>query len=380
MRISKIQIYQLAIPFTRVVTHSLSERKVTEAILAVITDEGGRRGYGEGTPRSYVTGETLASSLDACGTMGTRLTGLSIRSAQKLKDLLNDFGSKQPATSHPSAWCALEIALLDLWSKSSRAPIWNFFAEGPVLQSFTYSGVIPMMPDRRSLLEVLQLAQAFNLSFLKLKIADCENGIEALKSAREYLGSEIDLRADANGALTVREAVRFIDMARPLGISAIEQPVAKNDLQGLTELTSQSEIPVIVDESLCTTEDAVTLIERRGCHGFNMRLSKCGGFQKSLELIKLAKANGILIQIGSHVGETAILSAAGRHLAALTPDHTYLEGSFSKFVLKEDIARDDISFEAGGRAPLLGGTGLGLDVNDSVIGKWGTLAWSNKGE
>ena len=79
------------------------------------------------------------------------------------------------------------------------------------------------------------------------------------------------------------------------------------------------------------------------------------------------------------MGETGILSAAGRHLAALTPGYTCLEGSFSKFVLKEDIVSEDISFGAGGKAPLLGGIGLGLDVNDSILEKWGTLARSHIG-
>ncbi|NLI82384.1 MAG: hypothetical protein GX443_11985 [Deltaproteobacteria bacterium] len=373
MRIDKIWIYRLAIPFSRVVTHSLHERSETEAIIVAIQDETGMRGYGEGTPRGYVTGESLAATVDACGSVASRMAGFSTSSADELGEFLRDLGSAHPSACNPSAWCALEVAILDLWTKNNRAPFWRFFAENPVHQSFTYSGVVPILPDQRQLLEVLELARLFNLSFLKLKIKDCDSGLEAVKATRDYLGTDIDLRVDANGALSVPETLRFIEMTRSHGISAMEQPVPKSDLEGMTEVTSRSAIPIIADESLCTMEDAIKLIEHKGCHGFNIRLSKCGGFQKSLELAQLARARGILIQIGSHVGETGILSAAGRHFASLTPGYTYLEGSFSRFVLKEDIVKDDISFGGGGKALPLGGPGLGLQVNDWILHKWGTL-------
>ena len=65
MRINVIRIYSVKIPFRRKIKHGLFTRHQTEAIIAVIEDDNGLKGFGEGTPRAYVTGENLDSSLDS---------------------------------------------------------------------------------------------------------------------------------------------------------------------------------------------------------------------------------------------------------------------------------------------------------------------------
>jgi hypothetical protein len=66
------------------------------------------------------------------------------------------------------------------------------------------------------------------------------------------------------------------------------------------------------------------------------------------------------------------LSFAGRHLAMMCPEATYLEGSFSKYVLKEDLVNEDISFGAGGAVPVPIGSGLGIDIESGAIENWST--------
>src|SRR5207248_4138084 len=63
---------------------------------------------------------------------------------------------------------------------------------------------------------------------------------------------------------------------------------------------------------------------------FNVRLSKCGGFIPSLRLAQLARQHGLGYQLGCQVGETALLSAAGRHFATSVAGIRYLEGSRSE--------------------------------------------------
>jgi muconate cycloisomerase len=119
-------------------------------------------------------------------------------------------------------------------------------------------------------------------------------------------------------------------------------------------------------------DDAMQLIEQKTCKGFNIKLSKCGGIIKCLKLSDIARANGIFFQISCHIGETAILASAGRHFFALSHQCRYLEGSFSKYLLKEDIVKKDISFGLKGHAPLLTGPGLGIEVDESILNRWVT--------
>ena len=80
-----------------------------------------------------------------------------------------------------------------------------------------------------------------------------------------------------------------------------------------------------------------------------------------------ALASGLPVQVGAQVGETAILSAAGRHLAAHLPNVCAVEGSFGRLLLADDVAPDEIAFGYGGQAPLLDGVGLGVAVDDAAL-------------
>ena len=68
------------------------------------------------------------------------------------------------------------------------------------------------------------------------------------------------------------------------------------------------------------------------------------------------------LQLGCQVGETAILSAAGRHVAAYLEDLLYAEGSYGSLLLKEDVSENDITLGQEGKAPVLKGPGLGVKV------------------
>ena len=76
------------------------------------------------------------------------------------------------------------------------------------------------------------------------------------------------------------------------------------------------------------------------------------------------------IVVGAHVGETAILSFAGRNLAMICQGAKYLEGSFSKYVIQEDLVEEDISFGTGGMVPAVNRSGIGIEIKTAAIEKW----------
>jgi muconate cycloisomerase len=126
----------------------------------------------------------------------------------------------------------------------------------------------------------------------------------------------------------------------------------------------------MVDESLVTLADADALIAAGAVDYFNVRVSKCGGVYRSLEMARRASATGIRLQVGAQVGETAILSAAGRHLAAYLDTVDFVEGSFGTLLLTEDISADPVKFAHKGEAPVLTGPGLGVRVVSEKLAKY----------
>ncbi len=100
---------------------------------------------------------------------------------------------------------------------------------------------------------------------------------------------------------------------------------------------------------------------------FNLRLSKCGGLLRTVALAKRAREAGLESQLGCQVGETGLLSAAGRHFACSLGGLRYIEGSFDRLLVAEPLIREDITFRPGGWAARLEGPGLGVTVDEAAV-------------
>jgi len=188
-----------------------------------------------------------------------------------------------------------------------------------------YSAVLPLASPE-ALAPLLDLVKSMEMPFLKLKVGGPDD-LETLRMARQVLGWQVDIRVDANCAWTASEAVRRLKEMAPFRLSAVEQPVAKDDFEGLREVGAATGLPVIADESLCTEAEGRKLIDLQASRLFNLRLSKCGGPGAAGRIRRLAAAAGVQCQLGCQVGETSILAAAGRHFASYGPPLVYLEGS-----------------------------------------------------
>jgi muconate cycloisomerase len=188
-----------------------------------------------------------------------------------------------------------------------------------------------------------------------------------LKRVRRIVGSRFDLRIDANEAWNCRNLESQLAPLLPYRITAVEQPVPHEEVDGLATLRRRLGVPIMLDESLSSASDAQRAIERGTCDLFNIRLSKCGGFVASLKLAAMAHRAGLGYQLGCQVGETGILSSAGRHFATSVANLRYLEGSYDRHLVRERLTVEDVTFGVGGRAPALGGPGLGVTIDRAAL-------------
>jgi muconate cycloisomerase len=340
MRLNQIDLYRLQIQLCMPIKHHLANHTISENLLVkVITDEG-VAGYGEGIARQYVTGETADSSFRFLRDyLIPRINGFEAFAPADLVKALDTLIPLEKRAEAPAACCALELAILDAAGKSWGRTIADLIGGGN--QPLIYSAVIPMM-THSSFHRLLCLIRDMEMSFVKIKVGNNKD-LEVLSLVREILGAEVDLRVDANGAWSAEEAEERIAAMMYYGISAVEQPVAKEDIQGLKKVAKRVPIPVIADESLCIDQDAETLASLGACQVFNLRLSKCGGILAAARMYEIGRQQGISAQLGCQVGETGILAAAGRQFAA-SRKLLHLEGSYSNYLLIEDIVNEPVEF------------------------------------
>lgn len=363
MWLKKIDLYLLQIQLCMPIKHYLAERTHSENLVVKVVTDSGVVGFGEGIARQYVTGEVMEASLRFLQDhLIPQLNGFHPSGPPDLIEALAELLSEDNRAQAPAACCALELAILDAAGKTWSQSVAQMLGGGD--QPLIYSAVIPMMSPP-SFHRLLHLIRDMEMSFVKIKVGN-ERDTEILSLAREILGHEVDLRVDANGAWSSEEAEKRIAAMMAYGISAVEQPVPKEDIQGLKRVSEQVEIPIIADESLCLERDAKKLASLDACQVFNLRLSKCGGILAANRLYEIGRKKAIAAQLGCQVGETGILSAAGRQLAS-SRKLLYLEGSYSSYLLQDDIINEPVEFGPGGVAQPLAGHGLGVSVNEETL-------------
>lgn len=374
MRISSVQARIVRLPFRFSFKHSLAARNYSHnVIVRVDVENNGEhfRGYGESIPRDYVTGESCASAVDVINeTYVPALRGTDFSPAdlcERLRQLFLSFGLDKRQKG--SSWCALELAILDAACRCFKVNVADVLSpEGlPQRDAITYGGVVPF-GNRRALFAILWFYKLYGFKTVKLKVGEeLETDVAKLRLARKILGDSVTLRVDANCAWTVESTLRAAEAMRPFAVSSIEQPLPADDLEGMAKVTASLPESIVADESLCTIEQAEALAQRRACNAFNIRVSKVGGILAAGEIALLARRHGIKCHLGAQVGESGILSGAGRIFAATQPDMENYEGSANFFLLKKDLTRQNLTAGRNGRGRLLRGPGLGVEVSALAI-------------
>jgi muconate cycloisomerase len=378
MRVAELTAIQVRIPLRKPIRHASHTRSATDNILVRCVLDDGTEGFGEGVPREYVTGETidtvlnllrrsdLPAQLEPCRDF-TQAVGL----VERLR-LAEVPGDERGISGH-AARCAVELALLDAFGRRAGEPLSavtrllapELYEARPWVR---YSGVITSARSGMKIRfgSLRMWLYRFRQVKVKVGIAGYDDPWR-LRIVRSRIGDKADLRVDANEAWTAADVEQRIRDLQPYAVSSFEQPVPHADVAVLPEVRRRTGAAIMLDESLCGMRDAEQAIAAGTCDLFNLRLSKCGGFIPTLRLAQAARRAGLGCQLGCQVGETAVLSAAGRHFAASVGGLRYLEGSYDRHLVREPLGTRDLTFRWGGWAPALPGPGLGVALDPAAV-------------
>ena len=359
--VASIEVLTVELPFRFSFGHALKARRATRNIVVRVTLDDGCVGHGEGVPRGYVTDETVDGAIQALGDRYTpALLGRRFADPGDVARALAEVADADGNALLPGAFCALELACLDAAGRSFGRSVAAWLAPARAAHVH-YDAVVPFLPAP-ALATVGLAARAAGLRQIKIKVGrGLDADLHALALMRRIAGPEADIRVDANCAWTGDEALEALEHMRRYRISAVEQPVAREDLEGLRRVTAAAPEMVIADESVCSPADAERLVRLRACDAFNIRVSKCGGLLRSARVAAIARDAGLECVVGAQVGESGILSAAGRHLAASVGPR-YVEGSPGRLLLEHDLVAERVLPGRAGRAPVHRGPGLGVTV------------------
>ena len=246
--------------------------------------------------------------------------------------------------------CALDIAAWDLYGKLRGQPlykIWGYdFGKTPLCDYTIGIDTIEKMIEKM---------RSTPWPIYKVKLGTPQD-IEIMTALRKH--SNAVIRVDANAAWTAKEALEKIPQLQALNVELIEQPLAKDDWEGMKELFQQSAIPLIADEA-CVKEADVDKCASH-FHGINIKLTKCSGITPALRMIENAHRLGMKVMVGS-MNESTIGSGAIAHLLPRL-DYVDMDGPL---LLAEDLATG-VSFDYG-KVNVSSAPGLGITLTADLF-------------
>ena len=291
--------------------------KTHQPTLIVELEYFGIKGYGEAPAISYynITVEKMIEDIEAKKAF---IEKFSFTDPERYWHYLHHL-----IPQNPFLVCALDMAGWDLFGKMKRKKLCELWGLDIVKNPLTDFTIGIDTTDR-----MIEKMNETPWPVYKIKLGT-EYDIEIITELRKHTNSIF--RIDANASWKAEEALEKIIAFKDLGVELIEQPLAKDDWDGMKFLFEKSPLPLFADESCVTEKDIEKCFNH--FHGINIKLTKCSGITPARRMITKAKELGIKTMLGS-MNESTIGSAAIVHLSPLV-DYIDVDGPL---LLAEDVA------------------------------------------
>ena len=302
---TKIVKAPLKTPFKtslRTVTH-------LEDLVVMIYSDSGLIGYGEGASTPVITGETLISMQGAVEHIKPLIINRDIEDFNTLLLTLEN-----SMVHNSTIKSAIEIALYDLRSQSFKMPLYKLL--GGYKREFK-TDITISLNSIDIMLKDCQKAIDLGYDILKIKVGESIlSDYERIKTIAQTFPN-ITLRIDANQAWSAKESVRLLTKLEHQGVitQLIEQPIKANDFRGMRYIKERTLTPLLADESIFSTKQAIEILEMDACDLINIKLAKCGGISNALKIADIADIYGVKCMMGCML-EGAISVGASLHVAS----------------------------------------------------------------
>lgn len=250
------------------------------SLLLVVEDGNGVFGIGEAAALPGFSRDAL----DEARAELSLLLGRSLRE-RPCGDVARALAESSAAVASPAARCALEAALLDVWSRRSRQPAWSLLAEA----DSSAVALSAWLPDgTHAALDAAKDAEQRGINAFKVKLdarRGLEDGVQTLEALRAELGPAVRLRGDANRSARRAELAPYLARLRALELEWLEEPTPE-------PLEESLGVPIALDESLEPNGAAPELTARPFVAALVLKPTSLGGLTRCLELAAHARAAG----------------------------------------------------------------------------------------
>jgi o-succinylbenzoate synthase len=304
-----IRLMGFKLRLKRAIKTSNATMGVREGILIRIECQSGHVGWGEATPLPGFAFEEFSSSRDALMAQASRLMNRDL--SELVEALPHELEIYADA---PVACSAIATAIDDLAARIGEVSLADALVS-EYLGSASHSDCDENTPalecvavnlllagDEDAELErAAQAGTGDGYRTFKIKIGACspEEDLARVKLVRRIVGPSRRIRLDANQAYARGDASRIIEMFAECDIEYIEQPLAADDLVGMSELRATSPIAIAADESAGSLSATQAVLDCDAADFIIIKPSAVGGPRQALKIACLAHDRGVRVVVTS---------------------------------------------------------------------------------
>jgi L-Ala-D/L-Glu epimerase / N-acetyl-D-glutamate racemase len=336
-----------------------------ENVFVKVHTDAGLVGWGEACAHP-VTSETQASIVSTVELFGRTIVGrdpFQIGAIHAALDHLFLHGNN-------GARCAIDIALYDIMGKSSGQPIYNLLG-GAFQKTFGRLATMPRGTPREMAEQAARLLEDGYTCFepkMTGQLESLDADADRLEAILAAVPSTCLIIADPNQTWgTAKQTIELLLRRFPHTPNlAIEQPVMYHDLNGLAAITQAVPHQVVADEAIQDLPTMIEIASRRIADMVSLKLGKCGGFYKALQMMRIAEAAGLPIRIDWTQG-SALLDTATGHLHAAVRLVACDPGMDYRLRIRDEPVVDGGARVSAGKIVMPDAPGLGLTLDEKLI-------------
>jgi L-alanine-DL-glutamate epimerase-like enolase superfamily enzyme len=298
----KLSIRPCVLRLARPLETSYGAVKERDILSVSLTDSDGVSGYGEAAPLQAYDGVSVERVERALEAYTPVLAGAEGSNGAQLLDACRGVDDV------PAALAAIDMALWDRAGRHAGRPVAALLTDSPA-QAVPVNATLSAL-DRAGAAAQARSAVAEGFRCLKVKvgIGDDAGRVAAVRAAA---GPQTALRLDANGAWSVEEAVRAIEVLSPAGLELVEEPT--HGLEAVREVRERVTVRVAIDETAAEHGALGAGVADAVC----LKISRCGGVSGLIAAATLVRASGAEVYLASTLDGPLGVAAAVHAAAAL---------------------------------------------------------------
>lgn len=359
-KIAKAEAFAIPMPFVKPFKMAKGVISHSDSVFVRLEDEAGRVGWGEtfSVPQIYARDHRTIHN-DLSHYLLPALIGLDpleISKAHNTMDralpLCRDGKSGADMALYDLAGKQLGVSVSALLGGTQRTEV-------PIIAAL---GIVP--PKEAAAAAKNYVAKGY--TFLKLKMGlDWKEDAERAIAVRKAVGPNIVLKGDANTVYNKDEALRFLEAIKDVDLQHMEQPIDQYDIEGAAFLAEHSNTPICADESLQTLQDSFNILRADAASAMVLKLMKNGGMHRTKQIVDFCQGVDVPSFLSSGTDMSLSVAANLHCYAAVTGFVGALE---VVNVLKDDVAKNPITWGAKMKVPT--GPGLGIEIDEKKIEKY----------